>query len=300
MNSLRQKFVIFFLLLQSAPVLYSQVLVKISADKDLIIVGEKLTLTLEVRLPLGVKVQWVPLDTIPHFEWVEKGQEKITEGVDGKKAQKVFSVTSYDTGYWVIPGMMIKVGEKPYLTDTMGIRVEYSVGFNPEEDFRDIKQTEEVDLPFVTDYKWWIVGGATLLLLLLIIYFFRKRQLKQTVEHSIVLSPYEEAMQALALLRTEPIASPACIKQYYTRMNDILRNFISKQFKIATLEKTNDELVAQMKLLSVPSNQYQSLVEALRVTDFVKFAKYLPSVADNEKALSVIESAISSLHKSSP
>ena len=48
-----------------------QVLVRSSVDKDYILVGEPVKLTVEARLPLGEKVKWFQLDTIPHFEWIE-------------------------------------------------------------------------------------------------------------------------------------------------------------------------------------------------------------------------------------
>ena len=88
------------------------------------------------------------------------------------------------------------------------------------------------------------------------------------------------------------------VKMYYTQLNDILRNYVARQFQLSTKEKTNDELAIQLKQLNLPPDQYTSLIQALRMADFVKFARYLPPATDNEKTLLVIESSIVSLNKS--
>lgn len=298
MNSLLFKWFVFVLMLAPAPNLYSQAILKISADKDHLLVGETVKLTIEARLPLGEKIKWINLDSIPHFEWIDKGKQDIIDGLDGKKIQQVVSVTSYDTGYWIIPRMNIKIASKTYSTDTIGIRVDYNTGFNPAEDYRDIKANEEVESTENLFNRWLIIGGS-LLLLLIILFFYFKKSKKQPVKDTNQRSPYEEAMEGLALLKKKTPTTDIEVKLYYTRLNDVFRNYIFKQFKWATLEKTNDELVVQLNQLNLPKEQFTLLAQSLRMADYVKFAKYLPPVNENEKSLSVIESSIISLNKSS-
>ncbi len=286
------------ILLLAAPRLQSQVLVKMAADKAHILVGETIKLTIEARLPLGEKFTWVSWDTIPHFEWIEKGQPEATDGIDGKKIQQVMSVTGYDTGYWVIPRQNIKVSGKTYYTDTLGIRVNYSSNFNPEEDYRDIKETEDVKSPDTNNIRWYILAAATVLLLVLIYIFFRRKPAQNGAKNAVTVSAFDEAMIAITALRKQHVKNELEVKMYYTQLNDILRNFVTRQFQLSTKEKTNDELAIQLKQLNIPPDQYTSLIQALRIADFVKFARYLPPAEDNEKTLSLIESAIVSLNKS--
>src|SRR4249919_743938 len=123
---------------------HSQVLIKTSVEKDKVLVGEPVKVTIEARLPLGQKMIWFMLDTIPHFEWMDKGMPIETDGIDGKIVLHSFTVIGYDTGYWAIPHFTIKVENKNYTSDTVGLRVDYEPGFNPDENYRDIKETEEV------------------------------------------------------------------------------------------------------------------------------------------------------------
>jgi hypothetical protein len=275
-----------------------QVLVRSTIDKDYILVGESAKLTVEARLPLGQKVSWFILDTIPHFEWVEKGMVNETDGIDGKTIQQVFTITSYDTGYWQVPRVSIRVDGKSYSTDTVGVRVEYSPGFNPADEYRDIKETEEVKSPEAAGRRWWIFAIAGVLLLVLIYFFLRKKPVAKPEKRVVVaLTPYEEAIQALSTLRKSRPADAESVKLYYTRLNDIFRNFLSREHNIASLAKTNDELIVPIKALSLSQNQFTELVQILRLSDFVKFARYQPADSDHEKSIAVIESAIKSLYK---
>ena len=279
---------------------HSQVLLKTSVEKDKILVGEPVKVTVEARMPLGQKISWFMLDTIPHFEWMDKGMPVETDGIDGKTIQHSFTVIGYDTGHWTIPPFTIKVQEKNYSSDTVGIRVDYDPGFNPEENYRDIKETEEVTVENKNKLSWLYFAGGALLLLTLLYLLFRKKSIKQVAKNIVPLSPYDEALQSLAALRKERPAEADEVKHFYTKLNDILRNFLSKQFQIPALEETNDEVIVQLRQLGIPAEQFSKTTEALRMADFVKFARYLPEQTDNDRALTVIESAIHSLNKPSP
>jgi hypothetical protein len=272
-------------------------LIKTSVEKDKILVGEPVKVTIEARLPLGQKMSWFMLDTIPHFEWMDKGMPVEIDGIDGKTILHSFTVIGYDTGHWTIPPYTIKVENKTYSTDTVGIRVDYDPAFNLQENYRDIKETEEVTVENENRLEWLYYAGAGLILLLLLYLLFRDKSAKQVAKNVIPLTPYEEALQSLAALRKERPAAAEEVKLYYTKLNDVLRNFLAKQFKLPALEETNDEVIAQLRQLGIPAEQFSKTTEALRMADFVKFARYLPAQADNDKALIIIESAIQSLNK---
>ena len=279
---------------------HSQVLIKTSVEKDKILVGEPVKVTVDARLPLGQKLSWFMLDTIPHFEWVDKGMPVETDGIDGKTILHSFTIIGYDTGHWTIPSFTIKVENKNYSSDTAGIRVDYDPGFNPEENYRDIKETEEVTVENENKLEWLYYAGAALIMLLLLYVLFRNKSAKQMAKNIVPLSPYDEALQSLAALRKERPAAADEVKHFYTKLNDVLRSFLSKQFQIPALEETNDEVIVQLRQLGIPAEQFSKTTEALRMADFVKFARYLPAQTDNDRALTVIESAIHSLNKPVP
>jgi hypothetical protein len=79
-------------------------------------------------------------------------------------------------------------------------------------------------------------------------------------------------------------------------MNDILRLFVLRRLGIASLAETNEELIGQLRQLPIPPEQFHSLAETLRMSDFVKFAKYQPGVADHEQNLVVVRQSVEILN----
>ncbi|AXY76245.1 hypothetical protein D3H65_20610 [Paraflavitalea soli] len=274
----------------------AQVLVKASIDRDKILVGDSIVLTLDVRAPLGEDLSWFNLDTLPHFEFLDKGKIDTVEGVDGKKWVQQLVITSYDSGYWQIPILSMKVGGKTYYSDSLGVQVTYA-NADLSADYKDIKEIEDVPNTD-TNYIPWIIGAVTLvaIVILVLLLYRKKKAIPVAVPVAVKLTPFEEAMQALEALRQKDLPHKGAIKEYYTGLNDILRVFVQRKLNIASREKTNEELIIALKKQRMHEEYFQALSDALRMADFVKFARYEPGIADNEKNFTIIETAIKTLN----
>ena len=140
----------------------AQVLAKATLDRDSILIGEPLKLSLDVRAPLGQEIKWFPLDTIFHFEFIEKGKPDTIDNIDGKAIQQVLTITSFDSGNWVIPPMPVTINNRTYFTDSIPIKVTWAA-FNPEEEYHDIKAINDVGGPGSLKYIPWIIAVAVVL-----------------------------------------------------------------------------------------------------------------------------------------
>lgn len=273
-----------------------QVYVKASVDKTSILIGEPVTLTLEAYIPLGQQITWFPIDTIPHFEFLQKAKSDTAESIEGKKITQSLIITSFDSGRWEIPQLELKVMKQSYYTDTLMIDVGF-VPFDREADYRDIKDIIEVNNPD-TKYIPWVIAALVVVSVAVVIYFLRKPKRAIVVQTKSIarLSPYEEAMAALSELRKKGLPQNGQAKWYYTELNDILRVFVLRKLNIATMEKTNEELILQLRQLNLSKDTFSQLAQALRMSDYVKFAKYQPGDEDNQRNYEVIQSAITTLN----
>lgn len=276
--------------------LQAQVLVRASIDRDKIVVGDSLLVTLDVRAPLGQEITWFALDTIPHFEFIGKGKIDTADNADGKKLVQQIVLTSYDSGSWQIPMLPIKIGDKTYYSDSVAVEVGYA-NADLSQDYKDIKEIQDVPNTD-TNYIPWVIGGVTLLaIIILVIIFLRKPKKTAPAAAPVIrLTPYDEALKALADLKKEDLPARGEVKAFYTRLNDILRDFVHRKLMIATAEKTNEELIRELKKQRMHEEYYRELTNALRVADFVKFARYQPTAEDNDKNYDIIESAIKTLN----
>ncbi|MBO9632943.1 MAG: hypothetical protein J7578_07465 [Chitinophagaceae bacterium] len=287
---------LWFILIISTLSIHAQVLVKASVDKDAILIGEPVKLMLDARMPLGAQVSWFRIDSIPNFELIDKGKVDTVQGVDGKKVQQVITITSYDSGYRVIPPLTLKVGNTTYSTDSVGVNVNYTP-YNPDADYRDIKEIEEVPNPSSGAIPW-IIGAVTLLAVAAIVWMLLPKKKKElpVAPKAPELTPYDEAIHALDALKQKGWPQLSESKIFYTQLNDVLRVFVMRKLKISSLEKTNDELTRALIVLKPDAEQFSQMSHALQIADYVKFAKYTPGDAENEQNFNSIRSAITTLN----
>jgi hypothetical protein len=297
----RDIIILFTLLLLAHAGLHAQqqqVRVKASVDRTTILIGEPIKLNLEAWVPSGTSFKWFSTDTIPHFEIIDAGKQDSARDANANFYRQQLTITSFDSGSWTIPAFVLQAGRRRFRTDTLSI----AVTFSPQDtaqgyhDIKDILAVKDPGNPYIP----WIIAAVTLLALLGIIYFLRKKKkpaapVRQPVSK---LTPVEEAMQALNELKKEDLPRKGEVKQFYTRLNDILRWYVFRKFNITSLEKTNEELVLQLKQTRLSHPDYTTLAQALRMADFVKFAKYTPSAEDQEQTFDVIKNSISKLEAS--
>jgi hypothetical protein len=263
-----------------------------TVDKNKILIGEPIQLTLQADIPSNEPIRFIVIDTIPHFEISSKQKIDSSDTDDGGTVLKqIIHITSFDSGHWVIPSFVFA---ENIVTDSIPVDVVFSEGFNPEQDYHDIKDIIEVTPP-KEKQKWWlwyVIGGGALVITLLLVYFLRKK--KPVVQAAVtVIDPYQEAMTQLEKLREAKIDR----KQYYSSLVDIFRVYVLKKKDIHSLQKTTDDLVVQLKSLPLAKEQFEKLSQALRLSDFVKFAKYIPSGDDDRNTLDIIKRTITEIEQ---
>jgi hypothetical protein len=267
----------------------SKITVKAAIDKNKILIGERIQLKLQADIPENEAIRFFMIDTIPHFE-LDKQKIDTSYNSEGTSLKQVISVTSFDSGHWVIPAFSL--GEK-IITDTLPVDVAFSP-MDSTRDYHDIKDIIEVKPP-EEEKKWWLwyaIGGGALLLILLLVYLLRK---KKPVIAAVapVIDPYEEAMKELDKLEKEKPDQ----KQYYSRLVDIFRVYVDKKKDIHSLQRTTDDLVIQLKGIPIAKEQFEKLSQALRMSDFVKFAKYVPSNEDGRSSFDTIKKTINEIEQ---
>lgn len=261
-----------------------------SADKKNIVIGEQIHLTLQASFPAHEPISFFNIDSIPHFEILDRKKiDTVDKGEEIKLSQNI-TLTSFDSGHWVIPSFELPA-DKRLLTDTIPVDVGFSP-FDPNKDYHDIKdiinvQPEEKKKNNI----YWFIGASVLLVAVMIYLLSRKKE--KPVIKGPPIDPYAEAKQDLEKLRREN--APA--KIFYTRLVDIFRLYISRRRGIASLQKTTDDLVLQLRPLNLPADDFNQLAQALRMSDFVKFAKYEPTEKDKEDSFNTIKSLVDTIEK---
>lgn len=286
------KAVSLFLLLHAAFLVTAQnkTTVKASVDKNRILIGEQIRLQLEADIPENEAIRFFVIDTLSHFEILDKSVIDTTNTDNGTFLKQAILITSFDSGHWVIPRLML--GEK-VATDSIPVDVAFSP-IDTSQAYHDIKDIIDVK-PQQEKRNWWFwyaIGGGVLLIILLLVYFLRKKKPVSVVTAPVV-SPFEEATKQLEKLQQEKTDQ----KQYYSRLIDIFRVYVYRKKDIHSLQKTTDDLVVQLRSLPLAKEEFEKLAQVLRLSDFVKFAKYVPSAEDDRQSFDTIKSLINAIEK---
>jgi len=269
--------------------------IKASIDKNEILIGEPLRLSLDVKSPMVSGNQLPQFDSIRHFELIEKGSRDSLISASGASYHLEWKLTSFDSGTRYIPSFAITIGKQVYKTDSLAVEVSYGK-IDTAKDYHDIKTIIDIENP---DVKFipWILGAVTLVSLTLFVWFIRQRS--SVIGHPLLdepdnirISPLDEALASLDQLKKMLHEDPSSVKKYYSGIHDTLRIFLNRKLGLITMEKTSEELIHNLSDMRMDRDVFSNLATTLRMGDFVKFAKYIPGPYENENNWDVIRSAI--------
>jgi len=267
-----------------------KIVIRANVDKSNIVLGEQIHLTLEAKFPPHNPMRFFNIDSIVHFEILNRNKIDTIDNEEGIRLSQSLTLTSFDSGHWVIPPFEL-MGDSPMLTDSIAIDVGFSP-FDPNQDYHDIKDVIDVPQEKKKKNDWYWYVAASILLVAAIIYLLARKK-KKPIPKVAIVDPFTEARQELEKLRRESLPS----KLFYTRLVDIFRLYISRRKGIESLQKTTDDLVGQLRALNLPTESFNRLAQALRMSDFVKFAKYEPGTDDKTDSFNTIKSSIESIQR---
>lgn len=256
-------------------------------DKNRILLGEPFHLTLESVIPGGSIVRPLVIDTIPHFEFLEPPRIDTVREASGIRIRGVYTLTSFDSGRWVIPPYYISGQIR---SDTIGIDVVFS-DFDPTQPYHDIKDILEADSMTVGRSWWWWAAGALLLALVLFMVFRKKK--RRSGEGTKDPGAYQQALRALDKLARES----ADALPFHTALVVIFRDYLDRRHGIRSKQRTTHELALRLDPLIKERAPYERLIQALRQSDFVKFARYQPDAGENRQALEAVRNGIEELER---
>jgi hypothetical protein len=94
------------------------------------------------------------------------------------------------------------------------------------------------------------------------------------------------AFRELDKLKGEKIWTKGEVKQYYTRLTEITRHYIERQYEIPAMESTTEEILHAFKKANPEDMLLDEILrELLELADLVKFAREDPLPVDNQTNL---------------
>lgn len=271
---------------------FAQPDISAKVDAKQITIGDQVRLFLEAKPAKGERLIWPVIpDTFNSLEVVEKGKiDTITKDNAVTYKQRLL-ITGWDSGVYKIPPFAftsVPVKGEPYQVTTDSFRLAIrTVAVDTAKPFRPIAEIMEVKTTW-RDYIWYILGGllALGLIVFAILYFVKNKKAQAPVAapKRQIETPVEKALRMLNELEQKQLWQNDHVKQYYTELTDILRNYIEERFNTPAMELTSDELLAVVRKHKQMMKHIEGLMMILRTADMAKFAKAQPLPHEHTEA----------------
>lgn len=265
-------------------------------DSNFMMIGDQIRFHMKVVAEPGVTVDFPELkDTLVTGIEIVSGPER--DSVREKDGRMLFDesyvITSFDTGVYVLPSMPIQILRKDFntvlRTDPIQLIVNTYV-VDLQKGYNDIVMPKDAPWTFseILPYLLWTLLGVAVVVL--IVWVVRKRKKHEPIFASVKPSipPYELAIQALEVIKQEKLWQSGKTKEYYTRLTDTIRTYLSGELGISAMEQTSFETLRDLeKNENVTKEQRDKLAMMFETADFVKFAKAEPLPDENVNNLNI-------------
>jgi len=277
---MKLKFYIFLFLLSSS-IFAQQKQVETSIDTTKNKIGAEFKLTLKTVVSSKSKVVFPKLKTIGQLEVIQSYPIDTVKKNDTYELIKKYGLTQFDSGKYTIPSIKILIDKQPYLSDSIRIEVANVKVDTLQQKMYDIKDITAADSGIG---NWWIYLLIFIVILAIgafVYWFVKKRQLKK-IEEEVYKTPIEKATSLLNNLEQKELVQKGEIKEYYSELTDIARNYIEEAIHIPAMESTTSELIQAIrtastkKKMTLTPETVENLERVLRQADLVKFAKSKP------------------------
>ena len=263
-------------------------------------VGKPFTLDLSLKVPYGWFVEWNEFaqDTLSEqIDILKRGNVERTADADSNVIVKQqLTLMTFDTGQIVLPSVGLKYAKSfddpmrleaftdPIKLYATTIAVDTTMAYKP------IVEPLAAPITMKEVFPWILALLLAILLGLGIWLFLKRRKTKVDGNGNIVkgpvIPPYDKAVDELKRLREEKMWQSGKVKEYFSSLTDIAREYIEGQFGVNAVEMTTDDILDEIKPLRFPKETYDKLKKTMEVADLVKFAKYSASTLESDTALS--------------
>ena len=216
-----------------------------------------------------------PVPTDSAFEILRVDSSQIAQ------VKLAFIVALYDTGGFVVREMPVVVGRgaeaetlwtNPVPVTIRSILPDTAQALQPIKPYRKHPfQWRELlawawipALALLSWAAWWLWRR------------YRKKSLPQAAATKPQLPPHEEAVRDLIALRDRKYPARGMLKEFFIEFSHIMRRYLERRYEFPALEMTTFDLEREFENGTYDPALRERLLPALRESDLVKFAKFIP------------------------
>lgn len=260
-------------------VVYAQPTPLVSFAPDTATIGDPFTLQITLPGANPERITW------PDPREGSLGDFTLLEAdtLSGREARKLggptlrLTMAVYDTGAASTGEITLGLDGNPILVPARTATIVSVLSDSAGSQFRPLKAQEDLPITFWDMLIYigpWLLGLIALILIYFLVRRFLRRRKEAEAEEVIPsVPPYEQALEALALLKKENPLARGDQKGYVTSLVYIVKRLLERTHFDPVLEMTTGEVRRWVREKRVLFNS-SLLIELLDAADRVKFAKF--------------------------
>jgi len=275
----------FLLILQFllSPLFAQEITVSASTDTSDYMIGDQIQYSLIITMDKNVYIiNPFFRDSLKNIDVIGINGPTPEETETAKTVKYLCVLSRFDSAQVTIPPIKVEYRTKgdstlkTILSNPVSFNV-HRLDVNVQEEIKDIKPPIKL-----FDYLFLIYILIAFAIVSVIVYYFIYRKYFKKKKEDVVVKKEEKllshqlALRKLDALDKEQLWQKGFVKDYHSRITDIIREYFEKQFGLPALERTTTE---SLNLLS----KHPLGVKVLDITsqffnnaDLVKFAKFTP------------------------
>lgn len=263
-----------------------------------VLVGDHLYLHIDVEAEDGYEVAF-PTITEDFTEGrIELLEEITTDTVSHKEGvwalRKSYRLTSFEPAEYHLDSLGVLYSDGLTIDTAfvgggaLRLKVDIMPVDTAQKTIYDIRQPMKAPL-VVEEFGGYVaLGVLALAVVASVVYLIvtRKRRTKgaEQEEELPKEAPHIVAIRHLEALSHQKLWQNGKHKVYWSRLTEILREYLEGRYGVGAMEMTSEEIVAELKKLELEPKQVSDLRSLLAESDLVKFAKHTPDAESNEEA----------------
>ena len=246
-------------------------------DKNEILIGDVLNFTVKVELDPNAQISANQNFSFEGFDIISSNIEHLA-GKENIYMLK-FKFLSTKAGNIIIDSVPVFFinpdgTNNLFFTPKQDIVVKSVLG-NDSHDLKDIKALKKIKLKTVYIVLIFILAILTIIVSCLFVFSWLKRP------KNIVIDPKTKALNELSLLYSNK--NNIDIREFYYKMSEILRTYISKKYNFYALEMTTAEFFKKTKSLLPSDIDIVEFKKYLSIFNLAKYASFTPNETEIKK-----------------
>jgi len=260
--------------------------VTIRVDPTEVTVPESVRLSLLVEADRDVEVLWPEIDNpLGPFGLGEMTEALPSEQGAMRRLERTWTLETFVGGDFAIPPLTIRYVDRRERVDGSTAAVEGEIA-TPTVPVRvrpglaDAKPAVSLPMPGWQRVMLWALGVvAALVAVALAARWWTKRERPPAKDTAVdqLMPPHEWALAELDRLLAEDLLRKGQIREFYYRINGLLRGYIELRFGLRAGEQTSEEFIVSLRESRDFADEHKALLgRFVAACDPVKYARHQP------------------------